>query len=631
MKNIKVLLILVMLGALGSCSQYLDIVPDNVATIENAFSMRTTAEKYLFTCYSYLPEEGNPRNNPAFTAGDEFWFHYPSTMPGWPVARNEQSVVDPEVNYWDGSKGGQALFQGIRDCNIFLENVGKVPDLDEEERKRWIAEVKFLKAYYHFYLLRLYGPIPLIRQNLPISAGVEEVQVTRRPVEEGVDYIVELLDEATAELPAEIVNPVADAGRITKSIALALKARVLVLAASPLFNGNSDYNGFANKDGTPLINAQYNAEKWARAAEACKQAIEQAHQAGHQLYYYSQSAVQYNVSDITKTKLNIRNSFTEKWNRELIWANTNSMATSIQADAFPRGLDPTKTANGGVRGILAPTQKMAELFYTKNGVPITEDKTWNYENRFDLKTTTEEHKYNLKPFYQLAALHFDREPRFYADLGFDGAAWFGSGKTSDEAPWYMEAKKGQPQSMIAIHSYSVTGYWPKKLVHLNSSLGSGNTFSYTAYAWPMIRLADLYLMYAEALNEVNGPNADVYHYVNQIRTRAGLPSVEEAWSNFSTQPNKYTSREGMREIIQQERLIELAFEGQRYWDLRRWKKAVQVISGPVKGWDIDQADAATYYRERVLFNQKFTSRDYLWPLRELNLVVNKNLVQNPGW
>lgn len=631
MKNIKLLLILALLGGLSACGDYLDIVPDNVATIENAFTLRTTAEKYLFTCYSYLPEEGNPRNNPAFTAGDEFWFHYPISLDGVPVARNEQSVVDPELNFWDGRQGAQPLFQAIRDCNIFLENVAKVPDLEESERKRWIGEVKFLKAYYHFYLLRLYGPIPLIRQNLPVSAGVEEVQVERRPVDEGINYIVELLDEAAAELPDEIVNPVAEAGRITKPIALAIKARVLVLAASPLFNGNGDYTGFANKDGTPLINTQYDAQKWVRAAQACQQAIELAHQQGHQLYYYSQSAVQYNVSDLTKTKLNIRNSVTEKWNRELIWGHTNSMATSIQADAFPRGLDPTKTANQGVRGILAPTQKIAELFYSKNGVPITEDKTWDYANRLDLKTTTEADKYYLKPFYQLAALHFDREPRFYADLGFDGAAWFGSGKTDDTAPWYMEAKKGQAQAMIATHSYSVTGYWPKKLVHLNSSLGSGNTFSYTGYAWPMVRLADLYLMYAEALNEVNGPQADVYQYVNQVRARAGLKSVEESWSNFSTQPNKYTSKEGMRDIIRQERLIELAFEGHRYWDLRRWKKAMQVISGPVKGWDIDQADAATYYRERVLFNQKFSPRDYLWPIRELSLVVNKNLVQNPGW
>src|SRR5690606_9785115 len=166
MKNIKILVMMLALGFSSSCADYLDIVPDNVETIENAFTMRTMAEKYLFTCYSHLPEESNPRFNPAFTAGDGYWFDYQFAIDGWPIAKNEQSIVTPEMNFWDGGEGGADLFQAIRDCNIFLENIGKVPDMDQSEKDRWIAEVKFLKAYYHFYLIRMYGPIPLIRENL---------------------------------------------------------------------------------------------------------------------------------------------------------------------------------------------------------------------------------------------------------------------------------------------------------------------------------------------------------------------------------------------------------------------------------------------------------------------------------
>src|SRR5690606_13909502 len=115
-----------------------------------------------------------------------------------------------------------------RDCNIFLENITSVPDMEEWEKALWTSEVKFLKAYYHFWLFRMYGPIPLIRKNLPISASVEEVQVPRNTVDECVEYIVTLLDEAAQGLPARVENEVSDLGRISQAIALSVKAEVLM-------------------------------------------------------------------------------------------------------------------------------------------------------------------------------------------------------------------------------------------------------------------------------------------------------------------------------------------------------------------------------------------------------------------
>src|SRR6202008_3121426 len=101
-------------------------------------------------------------------------------------------------------------------------------------------------------------------------------------------------------------------------------------------------------------------------------------------------------------------------------------------------------------------------------------------------------------------------------------------------------------------------------------------------------LADLYLMYAEALNEVKGYSTEDTHWINLVRERASLPTVEESWTNYSTDPSKYTTKEGLREIIQQERAIELMFEGHRYWDLKRWKKAHVALNQPIKAWDITQ-------------------------------------------
>src|SRR5690606_36002339 len=156
----------------------------------------------------------------------------------------------------------------------------------EEEILRWSAEVKALKAYYHFFLLRMYGPIPIMRENIPISASGHEVRVERRPVDEVVDYIVELFDEAIVDLPNDVYDENTELGRITKPIAAGLKAKALVYAASPLFNGNEDYLNFTNKDGTQLISTDYQHEKWERAAQSCKDAIDLAHSIGYQLYKF---------------------------------------------------------------------------------------------------------------------------------------------------------------------------------------------------------------------------------------------------------------------------------------------------------------------------------------------------------
>jgi len=147
----------------------------------------------------------------------------------------------------------------------------------------------------------------------------------------------------------------------------------------------------------------------------------------------------------------------------------------------------------------------------------------------------------------------------------------------------------------------------------------------------MMRLADLYLLHAEAMNEAYGPSEEVYFYLNRIRENTGLPTIQHSWENYSRNPGKYKIKEGLRDIIRRERAIELAFEGHRLWDLRRWKTATDEVPKPITGWDVDQETHEGYYRERFIHRMEFSLRDYFWPIRELDLIVNKNLVQNPGW
>lgn len=125
--------------------------------------------------------------------------------------------------------------------------------MDESERRRWIAEVQVLKAFYHYYLLQLYGPIPIVDENLPISATEEEVRIKRDKVDEVIEYIVNSIDEVYMDLPLRITNQSTEMGRLTRPAALAIKAKVLLLAASPLFNGNTDYANFKDWDGEPFF------------------------------------------------------------------------------------------------------------------------------------------------------------------------------------------------------------------------------------------------------------------------------------------------------------------------------------------------------------------------------------------
>lgn len=619
-----------------SCADYLDVVPDNVATIEYAFRMRSAAEQYLSTCYRYMPSHANVSGNPALFGADEWWFSeqaYADSWQPWNIAKGQQNKNNPRVDFWRGANGGKDLFEAIRQCNIFLENINIVPDMTIEEKEQWAAEVKFLKAYYHFYLLRAYGPIPIIRENLPISASGAEVRVYREPVDDVFEYIFTLIDEALEFLPDQVMDQATEMGRITLPIALGMKAYIAVYAASPLFNGNTDYRNFKNHEGIHFISQDYSEEKWQRAVNACKEAIDLAHLTGYSLYEFQGSLFATGVSEETTLHLTIRGIVTERWNPEIIWANTNSLATNLQTWGHPLSLSPNASGSSGsgATGSFGVSKNITEHFYSKNGVPINEDRFWNYSNRFALRVATNDERYRLRPGYTTAQYNYDREPRYYATFGFDGGTWYGHARYNDEDPWFFEGKRGQNGGKSQAGWHSVAGYYAKKLDYYTNSHTSSSVYSTTSYAWPILRLGNLYLLYAEALNELSGPSSDVFEYIDAIRERAGLMGVEESWSQYSIYPTKPETKEGLREIIRQERTIELALEGQRFWDVRRWKSAIYELNQNITGWDVDQTTALDYYRERVLYLQKFEFKDYFWPIREQDIIVNRNLIQNPGW
>lgn len=632
--------LLFLVGASSCKKPFLDVVPDNVATIDNAFVSRTEAEKYLFTCYSYLPTNVDPTYNVGLSAGDEVFVLDPAShIRSTNVLRlvyGDQNTSNPIANFMDGTRDASANYKAIRDCNVFIENVSnlsKVPDLDIDTRNRWIAEAQFLKAYYHFVLFRAYGPIPVIDKNLPIDASIGQARVKRQPVDSVVNYIANLLDVAAAGLPASINNSASELGRATKTIALSLKARVLTTAASPLFNGNTDYASFKNNDGTPLFNPTYSVAKWQRAADACKAAIDLCASQGITLYNFPAGATTNTLSDSTKTQMSIRNAMSEPWNSELIWGlttnnniNFNAFLQSMAVGQFDfNNAVASKTAN---HPLLGPTLKMAKMFYTSNGVPIDEDKTLNFADIAALRVATHAERFYIKEGETTARLNFDREPRFYADLGFDRGIWYmaNSPSHSDENTFWLMARAGETSQSSPV---PITGYYMKKDLNWHFDW---NSMTYVPYPFPEIRLADIYLLYAEALNEAQGPVADVYTYVNMVRARAGLPSVQTSWTNFSTNPTKYTTQAGMRSIIQRERSIELCFEGQRYWDLIRWKTAGQELNGNITGWNVAGRTADLYYHEVSFLSRHFiVPRDYLWPIKESDLLVNQNLVQNPNW
>jgi hypothetical protein len=292
---------------------------------------------------------------------------------------------------------------------------------------------------------------------------------------------------------------------------------------------------------------------------------------------------------------------------------------------------------------------MLERYYTENGLPIDEDKTFDWDGRLTLLTTPaetnpayEDFRGYLQPNKETLKMYQYREARFYANMGITGGYWRGH---KGRIPTFFYNGYYGSTTAGATGRIFVTGIGIQKWIHPESTTTALTTTAATSERTvkspsPIIRLADLYLMKAEALNEyLDAPTQEVWNAINEVRRRAGIPNVETVWSDagLAKTVNKHKDKDGMRDIILHERSVELAFEGQHFWDMWRHKKAHTEFVGATFGWNFAGANANAFFGNPVapmVINGQdriFALRDYLWPISINELNINSNLIQNPGW
>ena len=636
----------------SSCSNYLDIVPENdIETIETIFEKREQAELWLKSCYVLMTDPvSSVIVNPAFTGTDEvvageYTRQLLTTQHRWQwyglfIGDGLQMVQEPYANIWKKD----LFYAAIRYCNIFFEKIGGVYNMPDNEKALWVAELKALKAQLYFELMRRYGPIILVPENIEVNSDIEIMQQPRSPIDTCVNTIVRLLDEAMKVLPPFMQKDQSRWTYHSLESAATLKAQVLLYAASPLFNGNPAYTNFKNKKGEQLFNTTYDHEKWKRAAEATDEAIQLCLDGGRQLVTGNMSK----STELLNTMMDIENSVVAPGyaNNEAIYMiRPQGQSLHFWYSWTLPYFKSTDYANynASMKGCISPSIKMVEMYYTEHGLPIDADKEWDYSSRYQMGKESSPLYRDVIPLNSdVLGLHLRREPRFYASIAADRCYWQ-RGKDAAQN-LIVKAYRGEQfgtHTPIINNSYpqNLSGYWLKKGSYSNvSTRDYSSAIDNREEGAIIFRLAELYLMKAEAWNEyLETPDAEhVYNPLNAGRERAGIPDVESAWTNYSKTPDKVKTKTGMREIIRQEWNIEFAFEGRRFWNLRRWLTAADELNTDLYGWNILGETAHQFYNNFdgpvvVWSKREFVApRDYLFPIRSEEVMV-AGCVQNPGW
>jgi hypothetical protein len=595
MKKNIIFYIAVIMAVGSSCNKYLNKTPDEDLTIDQVISDRRSADRFLVAAYSHLPVSIDFHEwfgrNPFVGASDEMEIT-------WEIAfANEMNSgawnpynVDP--NIW--STG----WQGLRKVNIFLQNIGQSP-IDTADKETMTGEAKFLRAIFLFFELRVYGAIPVYDKPLNVDDDFKTIE--RQPFDSCVNFIVKDCNDAAALLPLK--RDPGEYGRASKAAALALKARVLLYAASPLFNGNPDYQGLKNKDGEKLYSA-YDANKWEVAAQAAKDCIDQC-EPTYQLYHSASNDPEANYKGI----------FENDWNEEVLFARNNDGHSSYsivqEQCANPISLN-------GLSGY-SPTQEMVDAYEMRNGQqPITGYDAQGNPMINPLSGYTEQGfaaQDDPNGYYKagVSNMYVNRDPRFYATINFNGAIWKGH-----QIQFYNTGADGYASSDKV--DYTKTGYLLRKFINPAVDIKSS---VYVLTTWIYFRLGEQYLNYAEAINEAEGP-AKAYTYVNAIRERAGMPDLPAG-----------LSQDEMRDRIRHERQIELAFETERYFDCHRWKIAYKTDNTVIHGMNIKAGsslqDPAFYQRTAVEKRVFEAPKHYLFPVPQQDIDKDPDLIQNPGW
>ena len=600
MRKISFIILLSSLIVLGSCKKYLDTVPDNILTIEDVFATRTNVIKYLGNIYASMPNEltqrfaGFENSGNWIGASDEAkynWdFNYSTNM-----NKSAWSNTDGSVSvYWNN------YYKAIRNATDFIQRIDNAtPEIQDIEKKRLKGEARALRAFYYYLLLRTYGPVVLLGEDLiPVSASGDEVKRPRATFDECIKFVTDQFDLAYTELPA--TSPIE--GKFTQGIVKAYKVQALILAASPLFNGNTDYATLKNDDGTALISQTYDVTKWTKAAVAAKEFITQFAPGTYDLY---------KVSDPDPFKaayLACRDVMVVNWNKEWIFGRSNT-GSFMRYDRCPFHDGAAGEQHGA--GANGATQTQVDAYFMANGLPINAAGSGyqttgftNFQSPYDNTTRS--------TFNQWV----NREPRFYVGITYTNSMWlFPDNNTGQPIITNMQYSGNSGRSR-STSDVSPTGYIVRKNVYTDDG----------DRGCPYLRLAEIYLAYAEALNESNPADADILKYLNLIRERAGIPQ-------YGTGPSPLpvpASQSEMRTAIRNERRVELAFESVRYFDTRRWKIAEQTDAGPFYGMDMTK-DGNAFFTKTLLETRVFKKRDYLFPVPANEVLRNPMIKQNTGW
>ena len=566
-----------------SCTDSYEGTPVNMFTEDYLFSRTDSngvvARQFLNRIYWYMRNGHNGVNGDYLDAASDDALSVNSGDPDvykLAVGRYSASSTIPSDMIWTDPYGL------IRRVNILLNGIDVVPFnttyIDALGNARPLnvsmkAEARFLRAYFYFELMKRYGGIPIIGDK--VYDLNENIELPRSTFEQTVKYIVSELDAIKDDLRSlPLPDAAANAHVVTTQAAQALKIRVLLYAASPLFNEKPV------ESGNELVGyATYDRERWKTAADAARSFMNAYGTDGGPL------GLDPHFKDV------FTNWYDNTIHKEMIFFRENDSNTSIETANGPLGLSGAKQGNGRTN----PTQNLVDAFLMKDGYFINEEgSAYEYDPQ---------HPYD------------NRDPRLEYTIIHNGTNWLNN---------TMQTWQGGANNPLG-SSYSLTSYYMRKFM---GNFESGSEYQATLHNWVMFRYAEILLNFAEAENEyLSSPSQDVYDAIIALRKRAGI----EAGNDNLYGLRDDMSQADMRKVIQNERRIELAFEEHRYWDIRRWRLAEMIYAQPVKGMFITTSLTGTTYIPQDVLTVDWDNKRYLYPIPYSEVIKNKNMVQNPNW
>ena len=603
---------------LTSCVDYLDKEPDTELTLPMVFEDKTRIEGWLANVYSHVPDPywGYARKlgwdilSDDMTASERWrqwdWKVIPMLLGEWTPS------TDWDGNYW------ARLPQLIREANIFIENVHPLPEqgISATEVTYMKAEMRFMIAYYYYLLSNTYGPIPFKPNYIaPTDFNLADLMEGQRPYYEVVDWVDKELKEVAEILPAKYTEA-RKYGRATSIMCLAVRARMLLFAASPLVNGNPDYANHKNKDGENLFSTTADKTKWAYAAQACKELIDAAEAAGHKLY------TENNPDGTIDPFMSYQNLFLTRYdegNTEILFARPGgSEYGEYEKHATP-------AASGGSGG-LGVTQSLVDAFFTENGLPINDDSEY-VESGFSGSDETRDNtvwdtEVNGGAITKSGTynMYCHREPRFYITVSYNNSYFTQEKRLFN----FFNGSKDNPHT----HDAPQNGYLIRKKISPDLNVKQG-TYKYRPGI--VYRLGEAYLNYAEALNESDPGNGEILFYLNKIRERAGIRQYTTGETDANYIHVNLNDQAEMRKLIRAERRVELSCEGIRYDDLRRWKEAENVLNGDFYGMNFSGRDNSSFYVLTPYLKRVYKKAYYWFPIHQSEMDKNDKLVQSPYW